>query len=133
MHPIRAFPYVLRGWDTGNGPAHLDMTVKGRRVRNIPTNVRNFFNGGTEYNGNSIFIFEITDLCIRIGVTYSIRWHPTSRGDGTDRRVAPMVDGAYSLSQYDIIQVIDQIKPQLIISIHYFGPTQLEKFFAAHE
>ena len=40
----------------------------------------------------------------------------------------PMIDGAYSLSQYDIIDVIDQIKPQLIIPIHYFGPSQLQNF-----
>ena len=39
-----------------------------------------------------------------------------------------MVDGAYSLSQADIIEVIDQIKPRLIIPVHYFGPTQLERF-----
>jgi len=42
----------------------------------------------------------------------------------------PMIDGAYSLSQYDVIEVIDQIKPQLIIPIHYFGPSQLQNFLS---
>ena len=33
------------------------------RVRNVPTNIRDW-NGGTERYGNSIFIFEIANLCI---------------------------------------------------------------------
>ena len=33
------------------------------RVRNVPTNIRNW-TGGTERYGNSIFIFEIANMCI---------------------------------------------------------------------
>jgi L-ascorbate metabolism protein UlaG (beta-lactamase superfamily) len=33
------------------------------RARNVLTNIR-IFNGGTERNGNSIFIFGIANLCI---------------------------------------------------------------------
>jgi L-ascorbate metabolism protein UlaG (beta-lactamase superfamily) len=32
-------------------------------VRSIATNIRNW-SGGTERNGNSIFVFEIANLCI---------------------------------------------------------------------
>jgi L-ascorbate metabolism protein UlaG (beta-lactamase superfamily) len=31
-------------------------------IRNVPTNVREF--GGARMNGNSIFVFEVADLCI---------------------------------------------------------------------
>ena len=123
---------VLRGWDTGNGPPHWDITVKDVRVRNIPTNVRNFFGGGgTEYNGNSIFIFEISDLCVAHLSHLQHTLTPEHLAAmGQIDVLLPMVDGTYSLSQYDIIEVIDQIKPKLIIPIHYFGPSQLDRFLA---
>ncbi|HKT18536.1 MAG TPA: MBL fold metallo-hydrolase [Stellaceae bacterium] len=130
-HPDPRIKYVLRGWDTGEGPAHWDLTVKDVRVRNIPTNVRNWFNGGTEFNGNSIFIFEIADLCIAHLSHLQHTLAPEHLAAlGQIDVLLPMVDGAYSLSQYDIIEVIDQIKPRLIIPIHYFGPGQLERFLA---
>ena len=128
-NPDPRIPNVLRGWDTGNGPAHWDLTVKDVRVRNIPTNVRDLFSGGTEANGNSIFIFEIADLCIAHLSHLQHTLTPEHLAAlGQIDVLLPMIDGAYSLSQYDIIEVIQQIKPQLIIPIHYFGPTQLENF-----
>ena len=33
-------------------------------MRNVPTNIRNWIDGGTERHGNSIFIFEMAKLCI---------------------------------------------------------------------
>jgi L-ascorbate metabolism protein UlaG (beta-lactamase superfamily) len=128
-HPDPRIEHVLRGWDTGGGAAHWDLTVNDVRVRNIPTNVRNFFNGGTEFNGNSIFIFEVADLCIAHLSHLQHTLAPEHLAAlGQIDVLLPMVDGAYSLSQYDIIEVIDQIKPRLIIPIHYFGPTQLQNF-----
>jgi len=128
-HPDPAIKYVLRGWDTGEGPAHWDLTYRDMRVRNVPTNVRNWSTGGTEFNGNSIFIFETADLCIAHLSHLQHTLAPEQLAAlGQVDVLIPMVDGAYSLSQYDIIEVIDQIKPRLIIPVHYFGQTQLERF-----
>ena len=128
-HPDPRIAHVLRGWDWGEGPAHWDLTVKDVRVRNVPTNVRNWFSGGTEFNGNSIFIFEIADLCIAHLSHLQHTLAPEQlEALGQIDVLIPMVDGAYSLSQYDIIEVIEQIKPRLIIPVHYFGPDQLERF-----
>jgi L-ascorbate metabolism protein UlaG (beta-lactamase superfamily) len=100
-------------------------------VRNVPTNVRNWYSGGTEFNGNSIFVFEIADLCIAHLSHLQHTLAPEQLAAlGQIDVLIPMVDGAYSLSQYDIIEVIDQIKPRLIIPVHYFGPSQLERFLA---
>lgn len=130
-HPDPRIKYVLRGWDTGEGPAHWDLTYKDVRVRNVPTNVRNWLSGGTEFNGNSIFVFEIADLCIAHLSHLQHTLTPEHMAAlGQIDVLLPMVDGAYSLSQNDIIEVIDQIKPQLIIPIHYFGPGQLDRFLA---
>ncbi len=128
-HPDPAIRYVLRGWDTGEGPAHWDLTYRDLRVRNVPTNVRNWSTGGTEFNGNSIFVFETADLCIAHLSHLQHTLAPEQLAAlGQIDVLLPMVDGAYSLSQYDIIEVIDQIKPRLIIPVHYFGPGQLERF-----
>jgi L-ascorbate metabolism protein UlaG (beta-lactamase superfamily) len=128
-NPDPRIKYVLRGWDTGEGPAHWDLTYKDVRVRNVPTNVRNWFSGGTEFNGNSIFIFELADLCIAHLSHLQHTLTPEHLAAlGQIDVLLPMVDGAYSLSQNDIIEVIDQIKPRLIIPIHYFGPGQLDRF-----
>ena len=54
--------YVLRGWDPAGGVAVHRLEYRDVRIHNVPTNVREF--GGTRYNGNSIFVFEIADLCI---------------------------------------------------------------------
>jgi L-ascorbate metabolism protein UlaG (beta-lactamase superfamily) len=130
-HPDPGIKHVLRGWDTGEGAAHWDLTVKDVRVRNVPTNVRNWMTGGTEFNGNSIFIFEVADLCIAHLSHLQHTLAPEQLAAlGQIDVLLPMVDGAYSLSQKDVIEVIDQIKPRLIIPIHYFGPDQLERFIA---
>ncbi len=47
--------HVLRGWDPDGGVALHDLTFRDLRVRNVPTNVREF--GGVRVNGNSIFVF----------------------------------------------------------------------------
>src|SRR6185437_12909247 len=62
-HPDPAIKYVLRGWSDNEKPARIDLQVKDVRVRNVPTNIRRW-DGGTERHGNSIFIFEVANLCI---------------------------------------------------------------------
>ena len=62
-HPDPAIKHVLRGWREDEKPARIDLTYKDVRVRNVPTNIRTF-DGGTERHGNSIFIFEVANLCI---------------------------------------------------------------------
>src|SRR5258708_28315340 len=71
--PDPAIKYVLRGWGpTPDQPARHDITVKDVRVRNVPTNIRDW-HGGTGRHGNSIFIFQMADFCI----AHLGRLHPT--------------------------------------------------------
>lgn len=120
---------VLRGWDTGGGIAHHDVKYRDVRVRNVPTNIRD--GGGTEFGGNSIFVFEIADLCIahlsHLHHTLTPE-HMAALGQ-IDVLLAP-IDGAYTLSHEDMLVVIDQIKPSLVIPMHYFGPSVLQRFLA---
>ena len=62
--PDPRIPHVLRGWGPSpNRPARHDVQVRDVRVRNVPTNIRNWA-GGTERHGNSIFIYEMANMCI---------------------------------------------------------------------
>src|SRR5450631_2846441 len=61
--PDPGIKHVLRGWADDEKPARIDLQYKDVRVRNVPTNIRSW-DGGTERHGNSIFIFEVANLCI---------------------------------------------------------------------
>lgn len=121
--------YVLRGWDPGGGVARHDLEYRDVRVRNVPTNVRDF--GGTRYNGNSIFVFETGDLCIaHLGHLH----HTLTQGHLADLGpidvVMVPVDGAYTLNQEDMVAVLRQIGPKLVLPMHVFGPATLDRFLA---
>src|SRR5262245_62507568 len=62
--PDPRIPHVLRGWGVSEDqPARHDVQVRDVRVRNVPTNIRDWA-GGTERHGNSIFIYEMANMCI---------------------------------------------------------------------
>ena len=64
LHPSPEIEHVLRGWRPDGEPPNWDLTVKDMRVRSVSTDTRGWGEGGVNRNGNSIFIFEIADLCI---------------------------------------------------------------------
>jgi L-ascorbate metabolism protein UlaG (beta-lactamase superfamily) len=128
-HPDPAIKYVLRGWsDTPNQPAQWDLTYRDVRVRNVPTNIRDF-EGGTERYGNSIFIFEIANLCIvhLSHLHHTLTQQQLNEIGHADVVMAP-VDGFYTLDLDGIMDVLTAMKAPLIIPMHYFGPSVLERF-----
>ena len=119
---------VLRGWDTGDGPPHYDVKFGDVRIRNVPTNIR-AGDGGTEYGGNSIFIFATGDLCIaHLGhLHHTLTPEHLAELGRIDVLLTP-IDGAFTLSQPDMIEVIEAIHPALVIPMHYFGQAVLDRF-----
>lgn len=113
--------YVLRGWDPAGGVARHNLSVKDLRVRNVPTNLRDW--GGKLSNGNSMFVFETADLCI---VHISHLHHVLSKEQLADLgridiAFAP-IDGSTTMSHDELFEVLEAIKPQLIIPMHFsFG------------
>jgi L-ascorbate metabolism protein UlaG (beta-lactamase superfamily) len=120
---------VLRGWDPAGGVAHHDVVYGDVHIRNVPTNVRDF--GGTRMAGNSIFTFDVADLCIahlsHLHHTLT-REHLAELGQ-VDVLLVP-IDGMYTLSQDDMIEVIEQIHAPLIVPMHYFSRGILNAFLA---
>jgi L-ascorbate metabolism protein UlaG (beta-lactamase superfamily) len=121
--------YVLRGWEPAGGVARHDIEYRDVRIHNVPTNVRDL--GGTRYNGNSIFVFETADLCIaHLGHLH----HTLTQGHLADLGpidiVMVPVDGAYTLNQEEMVEVLRQIGPKLVLPMHIFGRTTLDRFLA---
>jgi L-ascorbate metabolism protein UlaG (beta-lactamase superfamily) len=119
---------VLRGWDTGEGPPHYDVKFGDVRIKNVPTNIR-AIDGGTEYGGNSIFIFATGDLCIaHLGhLHHTLTPEHLAELGRIDVLLTP-IDGAFTLSQIDMMEVIESIHPRLVIPMHYFGQAVLDRF-----
>jgi len=126
--PDPRIQHVLRGWGSGQGPQIHDVTVRDLHVRNVPTNVRDFA-GGTRRNGNSIFIFEAADICIaHLGHLHHVLTdlHLAEIGQ-IDVLMVP-VDGFYTLDQEQMLEVIGQIRPYLVLPMHYFTLSTLKRF-----
>jgi len=132
--PDPGIKLVLRGWNTGNGAADYDITFGDVRVRNVPTNIRDGAlrgDGGTEYGGNSIFVFDVAELCIaHLGhLHHTLTPQHVAQLGPIDVLLAP-VDGTWTLGHEDLIEVIEQIRPALVIPMHYFSGRILETFLA---
>ena len=124
--------FVLRGWDPAGGIATHHLDYRDVKIHNVPTNVREFGgSGATRYNGNSIFVFDVGDLCLaHLGHLH----HTLTAGHLADLGpidvVMVPVDGGYTLNQDDMIAVLQQIKPKIAVPMHVFTQATLEKFLA---
>jgi L-ascorbate metabolism protein UlaG (beta-lactamase superfamily) len=128
-HPDPAIKYVLRGWsDTPGKPAIWDLQYRDVRVRNVPTNIRGF-GGSTERYGNSIFIFEIANLCIAhlSHLHHTLTQQQLDDIGRVDVVMAP-VDGFYTLDLDGMMEVLTSLKAPLVIPMHYFDQAVLDRF-----
>jgi L-ascorbate metabolism protein UlaG (beta-lactamase superfamily) len=128
-HPDPAIKYVLRGWGPSEEePAIWDVKYRDVRVRNVPTNIRNWA-GGTERYGNSIFIFEIANLCIaHLGHLHHTLTQQQLDEIGRPDVVMAPVDGNLTLDLDGMMEMLSALKPQLIIPMHFFNPYTLGRF-----
>ena len=127
--PDPAIKYVLRGWGPSpNEPAIWDLKYRDVRVRNVPTNIRNG-EGGTERYGNSIFIFEIANLCIaHLGhLHHTLTQQQLDEIGRVDVVMAP-VDGSFTLDLDGMMEVLTALKAPLMIPMHFFSRYSLDRF-----
>jgi L-ascorbate metabolism protein UlaG (beta-lactamase superfamily) len=127
-HPDAGIKHVLRGWDVSGGPATHDVTIGDMRIRNVVTNIRDW-QGGTDYAGNSIFVFEASQLCIaHLGhLHHELTDEHIKQLGRIDVALVP-VDGSYTLSTAQMFKVVQQISPQLVIPMHFFSQSTLRRF-----
>jgi len=129
-NPDPAIKYVLRGWAGDEKPARIDVNYKDVHVRNVPTNIRSF-DGGTERHGNSIFVFELANLCIaHLGHLHHTLTQQQLNEIGRVDVVMVPVDGTLTLDLEGMFEVLHSLKAPLIIPMHYFSAYTLERFLA---
>ncbi len=130
-----AFPdpdiqHVLRGWNPQGGPAVHKLTIADVFIRNVSTDIRSW-GGGVEPQGNSIFIFEVADLCIgHLGhLHHKLTAEHLALIGRLDVVFAP-VDGGNTLDLPSMIQVLKDLRASLVIPMHFFGSGSLNVFLA---
>jgi len=106
--------YPLRGWDPEGGIARHNFRYKDLRIYNVPTNIF----GPT--NGNSVFVYEAAGLCLaHLGHLHHFlskeQIHRLGRIDG----LFVPADGTVTLSHAEAMHIINQIRPRLILPMHY--------------
>jgi L-ascorbate metabolism protein UlaG (beta-lactamase superfamily) len=121
---------VLRGWnpDGGRAPAY-DERFGDVRVRNVVTNIRQWGGDDTIREGNSIFVFEAADLCIaHLGhLHHTLTPEHLKQLGRIDVALVP-VDGSYTLDIEGMMEVLSALSPKLIVPMHFFGQTTLDRF-----
>ena len=128
-NPDPRIPHVLRGWAAEYGkPVRHDAQIRDVRVRNVPTNIRDF-GGGTERHGNSIFVFEVANLCVaHLGHLHHTLTQQQLNEIGRVDVVMVPVDGTYTLDLEGMFEVVQALKAPLVIPMHFFSTFTLERF-----
>lgn len=126
--PDASIKHVLRGWAGDEKPARIDLQYKDVRVRNVPTNIRTW-GGDTELHGNSIFIFEIANLCIaHLGhLHHTLTPQQLAEVGRVDVVLVP-VDGGATLDLDGMVEVLHALKAPLMIPMHFFSSFTLDRF-----
>ena len=120
--------FVLRGWRDDGKPAGHDISFGDVRVRSVSTNIRNW-NGGTEFNGNSIFVFEMGNLCIaHLGhLHHTLTQQQLDEMGRIDVLLVP-VDGAFTMDMDGMVEVVRSIRAPLMVPMHFFNTSALHRF-----
>ena len=125
--PDSRIAHVLKGWGENGGKVQHDLPYIDTRVRSVPTNIRSA--GATEFNGNSIFIFEIAGLCIaHLGHLHHTLTAEHLKAIGQLDVVLVPVDGSFTMDMDGMIEVLTSLNAPLMIPMHYFGQSTLNRF-----
>ena len=113
---------VLHGWsDTPGEPINHDLVVGDTYIRNVTTDIRAW--GAFEADGNSIFIFEVADLCIgHLGHLHHELADSHIAEIGRLDVVMVPVDGGLTLGAESMKNVIERLHASLVLPMHRTGP-----------
>src|SRR5882672_9322437 len=128
--PEAGIKHVLRGWREDGKPTDWDLQYQDVRVRSVATNIRDFFGGGgTQRHGNSIFIYEVGNLCIaHLGhLHHTLNQQQLNEIGRVDVVLVP-VDGGATLDLDGMVEVLTALKAPLMIPMHFFSTFTLNRF-----
>lgn len=116
--PDPGIEYVLPGWNPdGDGPARHALVVDDVYIRNVPTDIRRF--GTMERDGNSIFIFEVADLCIgHLGHLHHDLTDAHYAAIGRLDIVMVPVDGGMTQSLVNMSEIARRLYSSIVLPMH---------------
>ncbi|OWV87024.1 Zn-dependent hydrolase [Rhizobium sp. R635] len=125
LTPDPGIKHVLHGWsDVPGEKANVNLVVGDAYIRNVTTDIRFSYGlGGSQEDGNSIFIFEVAGLCIgHLGhLHYELTdAHYTEIGR-LDVVMVP-IDGGLTMGADSMSRVIKRLRSSLILPMHRRGP-----------
>ncbi|WP_429177121.1 MBL fold metallo-hydrolase [Ensifer sp. LBL] len=122
LTPDPAIKTVLHGWSDSGQPARHDLVVGDAYIRNVTTDIR-AGGGAMEHDGNSIFIFEVADLCIgHLGhLHHELDDSHYGQIGRLDVLMVP-VDGGLTMGAESMSRVVSRLRSSLILPMHRRGP-----------
>lgn len=133
-YPDPAIQHIFRGWNPEGGKAiHLE-SIGDVTIRNVTTDIR-AWTGTAEKDGNSIFVFEVADLCIgHLGHLHHMPTEMQFAEIGRLDVVMVPVDGSWTMPIADMVDLMKRLRARIVLPMHYFGRATLERFLAGmHE
>jgi L-ascorbate metabolism protein UlaG (beta-lactamase superfamily) len=115
--PDPSIEHVLRGWNPEGGPAEHRLVVDDVFIRNVSTDIRG--GGMMEADGNSIFIFEVADLCIgHLGHLHHMLTDEDYGAIGRLDVVMVPVDGGLTLSNEGMSEIVKRLRASIVLPMH---------------
>lgn len=118
MSPDPGIEFVLPGWNPdGDGPAEHRIVVDDVYIRNVPTDIR--FGDHMLKDGNSIFVFEVANLCI--GHLGHLHHHLTDAHYAAIGRldvVMVPIDGGLTLSHEGMSEIVRRLQSSIVLPMH---------------
>jgi L-ascorbate metabolism protein UlaG (beta-lactamase superfamily) len=134
LFPDERIPHVLKGWTEAGVARHHHLDLGEMLIRNVPTDIRALDGERVMKDGNSIFVFEAAGLCIgHLGHLH----HEPDAGQyariGRLDVVLAAVDGGITLDHATMLKVMARLKARVVIPMHWFGRSALERFLNGME
>ncbi len=130
MFPEPEIKHVLEGWKQDGEPADYYLDLGEMLVRNVTTDIRARFEGGTRIkDNNSIFVFEVAGLCI--GHLGHLHHEPTDMQYAALGRldvVMAAVDGGLTVDTPTMIRIIKRLRSSVVLPMHWFSRYSLDAF-----
>ncbi|RLQ88704.1 MBL fold metallo-hydrolase [Notoacmeibacter ruber] len=116
--PDPEIQHVLKGWADADGtPAQHWLAVGDALIRNVPTDIRDGI--AMERAGNSIFIFEVADLCIgHLGHLHHPLTDAHHAAIGRLDIVMVPIDGGLTLSTDAMAALVGRLQARIVLPMH---------------
>ncbi|AUH35505.1 Zn-dependent hydrolase [Paracoccus tegillarcae] len=127
---LEGVEHVFRGWSDQFGIGADHHTELGDvLIRNVTSDIRSY--GSIEEDGNSIFVFEMANLCIgHLGHLHQELSDAQYAALGRLDVLMVPVDGSMTMAQDAMMRVVARLHSSVVIPMHWFDASRLDAFLA---